>query len=41
MPIVKWGDEMKKELNNGWSRVIQHGIADSMTFPIFIDCVYQ
>ena len=41
MPIVKWGDEIKEELNSGWSRIIQHSIADSVTFPIFIDCVYQ
>ena len=41
MPIVKWGEAIKDELSNGWSREIEHDLAGEVTFPVFIDCVYQ
>jgi len=41
MPIVKWGETIQAELSNGWSRVIEHELAGRVSFPVFIDCVYQ
>jgi len=41
MPIVKWGETIQDELNSGWSREIEHDLAGEVTFPVFIDCVYQ
>ena len=41
MPIVKWGETIQDELNRGWSREIEHDLAGEVTFPVFIDCVYQ
>ncbi|EMA38773.1 transposase (ISH3), partial [Halococcus morrhuae DSM 1307] len=41
MPIVKWGEAIQNELNSGWSREIEHDLAGKVTFPVFIDCVYQ
>ena len=41
MPIVKWGETIQDELSRGWSRVIEHELAGKVTFPVFIDCVYQ
>ncbi|MFC7200656.1 ISH3 family transposase [Halospeciosus flavus] len=41
MPIVKWGERIQDELSKGWSRVIEHGLAGRVRFPVFIDCVYQ
>ncbi len=41
MPIVKWDETIQDKLNRGWSRVIEHGLAGRVTFPVFIDCVYQ
>jgi hypothetical protein len=41
MPIVKWGETIQEELSKGWSRVVEHGLAGRVTFPLFIDCVYQ
>src|SRR6056297_1953385 len=41
MPIVKWGETIQDELSRGWSRVIEHELAGRVTFPVFIDCVYQ
>jgi len=41
MPIVKWGETIKDELSNGWSREIEHNLAGEVTFPVFIGCVYQ
>ena len=41
MPIVKWGETIQEELNRGWSREIEHNLAGKVTFPVFIDCVYQ
>lgn len=41
MPIIRWGATIKAELNRGWSRKIEHTLADSVTFPIYIDCTYQ
>ncbi|MFC4987537.1 ISH3 family transposase [Saliphagus infecundisoli] len=41
IPVVKWGETIKDELSSGWSRVIEHELAGRVTFPVFIDCVYQ
>ena len=41
MPIVKWGETIQDELSRGWSREIEHELAGKVTFPVFIDCVYQ
>ena len=41
IPIIKWGETIQDELNSGWSREIEHGLAGKVTFPVFIDCVYQ
>jgi len=41
IPVVKWGETIKDELNSGWSRVIEHDLAGKVTFPVYIDCVYQ
>jgi len=41
MSIVKWGETIQDELSSGWSRVIEHQLAERVTFPVFIDCVYQ
>ncbi|WP_114579693.1 ISH3 family transposase [Saliphagus sp. LR7] len=41
IPIVKWGETIKDELSSGWSRVIEHELAGRVTFPVFIDCIYQ
>ena len=41
MPIIKWGETIQDELNSGWSREIEHELAGKVTFPVFIDCVYQ
>jgi hypothetical protein len=41
MPIVKWGQKIQDELSRGWSRVIEHELAGTVTFPVFIDCTYQ
>ena len=41
MPIVKWGETIQDELSKGWSRVIEHELAGRVSFPVFIDCVYQ
>jgi hypothetical protein len=41
MPIVRWGKTIQAELTRGWSRVITHELAGTVTFPIFIDCTYQ
>ena len=41
MPIIKWGETIQDELSNGWSREIEHDLAGKVTFPVFIDCVYQ
>ncbi len=41
MPIVKWGETIQNELSSGWSREIEHDLAGKVTFPVFIDCVYQ
>ncbi len=41
IPIVKWGETIQDELSSGWSRVIEHELAGRVTFPVFIDCVYQ
>ncbi|ERH06121.1 MAG: hypothetical protein J07HN4v3_01731, partial [Halonotius sp. J07HN4] len=41
VPIIKWGETIQDELNRGWSREIEHELAGKVTFPVFIDCVYQ
>jgi hypothetical protein len=48
MPIVRWGRTIKRELSEGWSRMIQHdmtakldGHSWTVEFPVYIDCTYQ
>ena len=48
VPIVKWGDEIKQELSEGWSREIEHDLTTefdghewTVEFPVMIDCTYQ
>lgn len=41
MPIVKWGETIQDKLSKGWSRVIEHDLAGKVSFPVFIDYVYQ
>jgi len=48
MPIVRWGNTIKQELSDGWSRVIQHDLTGKLDghswtveFPVYIDCTYQ
>ncbi|SNR57847.1 ISH3 family transposase [Halorubrum vacuolatum] len=41
MPVVRWGETIQDELSSGWSRVIEHELAGKVTFPVYIDCVYQ
>ena len=41
MPIVKWGENIQDELSRGWSRVIEHNLAGTVTFPVLIDFTYQ
>ncbi|MDW7539547.1 ISH3 family transposase, partial [Haloferax volcanii] len=48
MPIVRWGRTIKRELSEGWSRVIQHSLTAKLDghswtveFPVYIDCTYQ
>ena len=41
MPIVKWGETIQDELSRSWSTGIEHDPAGDVTFPVFIDYVYQ
>jgi len=41
VPIIEWGETIQDELSRGWSREIEHELAGKVTFPVFIDCVYQ
>jgi len=41
IPVVRWGETIQDELSSGWSRVIEHELAGKVTFPVYIDCVYQ
>ena len=48
VPIIKWGDEIKQELSEGWSREIEHDLTTefdghewTVEFPVMIDCTYQ
>ena len=48
MPIIRWGSEIQRQLNRGWSRTIDHGMQAELDghswtveFPVFIDCTYQ
>jgi hypothetical protein len=47
-PIIRWGDAIQDELDQGWSRTIEHDLTmefDShewtVEFPVYIDCTYQ
>ena len=47
-PIVKWGEAIQKELDQGWSRTIEHDLTTefdghswTVQFPVYIDCTYQ
>ena len=48
MPIVEWGDTIQEELDQGWSRTIEHDLTTefdghewTVEFPVYIDCTYQ
>jgi hypothetical protein len=48
LPIIKWGDTIQTELDQGWSRQIEHDLTTefdghswTVEFPIYIDCTYQ
>ena len=41
VPIIKWGETIQDELNSGWGPKIEHELSGKVTFPVFIDCVYQ
>jgi hypothetical protein len=48
VPIIKWGNAIKKELSEGWSREIEHDLTTefaghewTVEFPVMIDCTYQ
>jgi len=48
MPLIRWGSEIQRQLNRGWSRTIDHGMQAELDghswtveFPVFIDCTYQ
>ena len=48
MPVVAWGSTIQSELDQGWSRQIEHSLSVSaadpewtVEFPVFIDCTYQ
>jgi ribulose bisphosphate carboxylase small subunit len=45
---VKWGKAIQEELNQGWSRTIEHDLTTefdghtwTVEFPVYIDCTYQ
>jgi len=40
-PILRWGQPIKTELNQGWSRIIEHDLRGSVTFPVYIDATYK
>jgi len=47
-PIVKWGAAIEDELNQSWSRTIEHdlttefdGCERTVEFPVCIDCTHQ
>ncbi len=41
IPVVRWGETIQDELSSGSSRVIEHELAGKVTFPVYINCVYQ
>ena len=48
VPITKWGNAIKKELCEGWSRETEHDLTTELAgrewiveFPVMIDCTYQ
>ena len=48
LPIIRWGNEIKAELNQGWSREIEHDLTTefdghewTVEFPVYIDCTYK
>ena len=48
MPVVAWGQTIQSELDQGWSRQIEHSLSVSaddhewtVEFPVYIDCTYQ
>ena len=48
IPIIRWGNEIQRQLNRGWSRTIDHemqaeldGHSWTIEFPVYIDCTYQ
>jgi hypothetical protein len=48
VPIIKWGDQIKQELSEGWSREIEHDLTTefdghewTVEFPVMIDCTYR
>jgi len=41
MSIIKRGETIQGEPNRRWRREIEHDFADKVTFPMFIDCVFQ
>ena len=48
MPVVAWGRTIQSELDQGWSRQIEHSLSVSaddhewtVDFPVYIDCTYQ
>ena len=47
-PIIRWGDAIKEQLSQGWSRTIDHDLTTefdghewTVEFPVYIDCTYQ
>jgi hypothetical protein len=48
LPIIRWGQKIKAELNQGWSREIEHDLTTefdghewTVEFPVYIDCTYK
>jgi hypothetical protein len=48
VPIIRWGNVVKKEFSEGWSREIEHDLTTEFAghewiveFPVIIDCAYQ
>jgi hypothetical protein len=48
LPIIRWGNTIKAELNQGWSREIEHDLTTefdghewTVEFLVYIDCTYK
>ncbi|WP_142860910.1 ISH3 family transposase [Salinigranum halophilum] len=48
LPIIRWGNTIKAELNQGWSREIEHDLTTefdgplvTVEFTVYIDCTYK